>query len=80
MSFLGYMVNRDENPAVVFEATFSDHYVQEEILSCRSEGFDVEYVEGDDRWVGEGYVRVVFLRHVDGRPWVFREFHPEGPQ
>lgn len=73
MSFRGYFVNRDERVAVQFEATYTDSYVQEEVLSCSNEGFDVE----DIGVFGSEGVRVVFLRHEDGRPWVYREFYAE---
>lgn len=73
MSFLGYMVNRDERPAVTFEATFANHYVIEEVRAARNEGFDVEDM-GTFAKVG---VRIVYVRHEDGRPWIFREFYVE---
>lgn len=73
MSFHGYMVNRNEDPAVIFEATYTDHYVEEEVRACSGEGFDIENIGT----FGVDGVRVVFLRHEDGRPWVYREFYIE---
>lgn len=71
VSFYGYMVQRDERPAVTFEAVFNNEYVAAELHDAREEGFDVEVVEGT-------YTRITYLYSDDEprRPWVYREFYP----
>jgi len=67
VSFYGYMVNRDERPAVVFEAVFSDQYFCEQVADATAEGFTVEQIED--------WVRITFVEQ-DGKPWIYREFYP----
>lgn len=69
VSFEAYMVNRREPSPIVFEGTFSNEYVKAELAESLAEGFEPEFFGPNSD------VRMTYIRHEDGRPWVYREFY-----
>lgn len=67
-SFELWYIDRNTATASTFEGTFTADYVAKYTVDAKSIGAEVERYDG--------FARLVFERHEDGRPWVYTEFYP----
>jgi hypothetical protein len=67
-SFESYFVNRTETTPIQFEGTYTADYVRKHVSEAVSAGYKAERLEG--------FARVIYEWHEDGRPWIYQEFYP----
>lgn len=67
-SFEAWFVNRNEAEPIQFEGTFTADWVRTHVTDAVASGYRSERCDG--------FARVIYEHHADGRPWVYQEFYP----
>ena len=67
-SFESWFIDRNAASPIEFEGVFQANWVRDHVTEAVSVGYKAERLDG--------FARVVYEWHDDGRPWVYSEYYP----